>query len=384
MTSTQTGHREALSAASAHPARLHNLFLMTESFATGGSERQFSALARNLDRHAFHILLGCMRRDGAFFEGLGDVAAFPLGKSLYKPSSWRARARLARHLQHENIEIAQAFDFYTNLTLIPAAYWARTPVIIAGQRQLGDLLTPAQFKIQLLAFRLADAVVCNSKAAAGRLHAAGLSRAKLVVIPNGMPPEVFAPIEPAYPRSGGAFRVGMVARMNSPSKNHNGLLRSVALLRKQIPQVELLLAGDGPLRSELEQQARGLGLSEAVRFLGDRRDIPAIMASLDVSVLPSLSESLSNSIIESMAQAVPVVAAHVGGNEELLADGRGVLVPVNNDQALADALTRLLEDSALRQTMGCAAQTFARENFTIEQTCQRHADLYLRLLEQKR
>jgi glycosyltransferase involved in cell wall biosynthesis len=57
---------------------------------------------------------------------------------------------------------------------------------------------------------------------------------------------------------------------------------------------------------------------------------------------------------------------------------------VNNDQALADALTRLLEDSALRQTMGCAAQTFARENFTIEQTCQRHADLYLRLLEQKR
>jgi len=384
MSPAQTENCEGLTVGSENSSRIHNLFLMTETFATGGSERQFSALARNMDRCAFRVLPGCLRRDGAFFDGMGEVPAFPLGKSLYKASSWRTRARLAKHLRSESVEIVQAFDFYTNLTLIPAAYWARIPVIVGSQRQLGDLLTRAQFNVQLLAFRLADAVVCNSRAASDRLEAAGVPRAKLVVIPNGVPSEVFASTPPAFPRSAGVLRVGMVARMNSRSKNHLALLRAIVTLRGRVPQVEVLLAGDGPFRQELEQQSYEMGLAQVVKFLGDRRDIPAIMASLDVTALPSLSESLSNSIIESMAQGVPVVATNVGGNHELLGNGRGLMVPANDDQALADALARVLLDDTLRASMGAAAQNFTRENLTIEKMVQRHSELYLRLLGQKR
>jgi L-malate glycosyltransferase len=363
---------------------LHNLFLMTETFATGGSERQFAALAKNLDRQAFRISLGCMRTDGAFFDGMSDVSAFPLGKSLYKLSSWRARARLARHLKDRQVEIAQAFDFYTNLTLIPAARWARIPVVLGSQRQLGDLLTPWQFRMQVLAFRLADAVVCNSRAAADRLRAAGLPGAKLHVIPNGLPPEAFAPIAPAFPKASGVFRVGMIARMNSRSKNHSGLLRAAALLRMQVPQLEIIFAGDGPLRPELERYAGDLGLTAIVKFAGDRRDVTAVIASLDVSVLPSQSESLSNSIIESMAQAVPVVATRVGGNEELLGEGRGILTPPNDDQALADAIAALLLNRNRREEIGIAEQKYARTHFTIEGICAAYRDLYLELLGKQR
>jgi len=255
--------------------------------------------------------------------------------------------------------------------------------VIGSQRQLGDLLTWAQFKAQLYALRLADVVVCNSNAAADGLCAAGLPRHKTVVIGNGMPPEVFAPAEPAIPRAPGMLRIGMIARMNTRSKNHSSLLRAFALLRQQVANIELLLAGDGPVRAELEQEAQALGVSPHVRFLGDRRDVPAVLASLDISVLPSVSESLSNSIIESMAQGVPVVAARVGGNVELVSEDRGALVPAEDDAALAAALSRLLQDETLRRSMGENARSFARANFTIEKMRQRHEELYLQLLERK-
>jgi glycosyltransferase involved in cell wall biosynthesis len=176
----------------------------------------------------------------------------------------------------------------------------------------------------------------------------------------------------------------MVARMNAKSKNHSGFLRALALIRDQIPNLEALLVGDGPLRSGLEQEARDLGLSQNIRFLGDRRDIPAVFAALDLSVLPSLSESLSNSIIESMAQAVPVVAARVGGNEELLGGGRGILVPPGDDRALASAILDLVRDEPHRKRMGAAGQRFAQEHFTIEQMSRQHERLYMDLLQRKR
>src|ERR1700680_2243434 len=145
------------------------VFLMTNSFETGGSERQFAALAQSLDPLSFRVDLGYIQSKGNFLEGVGEVAQFPLGGSFYGVQSIRARFRLGRHLRSSNIAIAHAFDFYTNLTLIPVARMVRVPVVIASQRQLDDLLSAAQFRAQLAIFRWCDAVVCNSKAAAESL-----------------------------------------------------------------------------------------------------------------------------------------------------------------------------------------------------------------------
>jgi glycosyltransferase involved in cell wall biosynthesis len=147
--------------------------------------------------------------------------------------------------------------------------------------------------------------------------------------------------------------------------------------------VQFLLAGDGPLRPELEREAENLGLKAHVSFLGDRQDIPAVLASVDVSVMPSSSESLSNAILESMAVGVPVVASRVGGNPELVTAGRGILVVPDDDQALADAIERLLRDATMRATLGRNAKQFVQANFTLEHMRKRHEQLYTELLDKK-
>jgi L-malate glycosyltransferase len=359
------------------------VFLMSNSLETGGSERQFSVLARSLDPSHFRVHLGCIMRQGPFLAGLGDVAEFPLGNSLYGVPSIRTRLNLAEHLKQHRIAIAHAFDFYTNLTLMPAARWAGIPVLIGSQRQLGDLLTWKQERAQAAVLRWCDMVVCNSRAAAARLHELGLRAGQLTVIGNGLPTEAFAETAPALPLVRGVVRVGMIARMNLREKNHALFLRVAAGLHSRFPNLEFVLVGDGPLRPELEQEAATLGLGDKAIFLGDRRDIPSVLAALDLTVQPSASESLSNVILESMAMGVPVVANRIGGNCELLAENRGVLVPPNNREAFIAALGQLVCDAAMRECMGRNAREFALANFTLERMRERHVQLYTQLLERK-
>jgi L-malate glycosyltransferase len=359
------------------------VFLMINSFETGGSERQFASLAKSLDAEKFSLRLACIQTKGPLRDLFGDVPRFRLGGSVYGWKSWHSRWLLSRHLRQYHIEIAHSFDFYTNLTLIPAARWAGVPVVIGSQRQLGDLLSPAQSKGQMVAFQWCDAVVCNSQAAAQRLAQSGLSAAKIRVIGNALAAEVFAPASPLVPRRPGVLRVGMIARMNAPYKNHLGFLRAAAKLHASLPDAEFLLAGDGPLRAELEAETRALGIADCVRFLGDQRDVPAVLASLDVTVVPSDSESLSNVILESMAAGVPVVATRVGGNPELITQDRGVLVPAADVDALASATEQLLRNPNQRSELRTHAARFARDRFSATSITTQYQDLYEELLSRK-
>jgi len=356
---------------------------MTNTFETGGSERQFTVLAQNLRPASFQVHLGCIRRMGPFAEQFGDVPEFRLGGSLFGWGSLRTRLRLRSHLRRHQIRIAHAFDFYTNLTLIPAAKLAGVPVVIGSQRQIGDLLTPAQFRAQAAAFRWADAIICNSQAAAEGLAEAGVDRAKLVVIGNALPAEVFAAVAPAVAKKDGILRVGMVARMNARYKNHSGFLRIAARIRRELPSVEFLLAGDGPLRSEIENEARSLGLGNSVIFLGDRRDIAAVHASMDVAVLTSDSESLSNVILEAMAAGLPVVAFEGGGNPELINAERGALAPPGDEAAFSSHVLRLLTQPVLREQLGRNARQFVEEYFGLERVRDRYQQVYRTLLQKK-
>src|SRR6266567_128561 len=372
------------SPASTPGAELPRIFLMTNSFETGGSEGQFRALAESLDRVRYRVKLGCIAQAGRFRQGLDEVGSFPLEGNLYNLYSWRTRWRLARHLRRHETAVAHAFDFYTNLVLIPAARWARVPVVIGSQRQLGDLLTSNKSRAQAAVLRWCDAVVCNSRAAAQGLVRQGVPEHRLIVIPNGLPEAAFAPQVPAIPRVSGTIRAVMVARMNTRSKNHSLLLRAMARLRDRAPNLEILLVGDGPLRSELEREAETLGIRDRVQFLGERHDVPAVLRSADIAVLPSVSESLSNAIIESIAAELPVVACRVGGNPELVDEQTGILVATENEEEFADAIAGLAQNPARRVELGQAARKIARANYTVAGMCQRHEALYAELLERKR
>lgn len=357
---------------------------MVNTFETGGSERQFTVLAQNLVAPDFETYLGCVSRRGPLAHHFPEAAQFPLGGSLFGWRSLRSRLHLSRYLRQHHIEVAHAFDFYANLVVVPAAKLARVPVVIGSHRQIGDLMTPAQFRAQMAAFRWCDAVVCNSKAAADRLIASGLAPARIAVIGNALPSEVFNAAPAALPEKPGVLRVGMVARMNHRYKNHSGFLRIAAQIHRRVPNTEFLLAGDGPLRGELEREAASLGLGERVIFMGDRQDMPAVLASMDIAVNPSDSESLSNVILEAMAASLPVVAFDVGGNSELVNDQRGALISAGDEASFAIAVEKLLTDAALREQLGQNARHFTEENFSLDKVRQRYSDLYTVLLRKKK
>jgi glycosyltransferase involved in cell wall biosynthesis len=120
-----------------------------------------------------------------------------------------------------------------------------------------------------------------------------------------------------------------------------------------------------------------------VVFIGDRKDIPDVLASMDVAVLTSDSESLSNVLLEAMAAGLPVVAYHVGGNAELVNQERGVLIPAGDEEGFAAAVLRLLALPVMRLQLGQNGRLFARENFSLEHILAQYEACYETLLEKK-
>ena len=149
-----------------------------------------------------------------------------------------------------------------------------------------------------------------------------------------------------------APRIAAVGTLK-PLKAFDTLLHALGLLAAKGKTFELVLAGDGPERANLEALARRLGLAGRVKFLGEINGAADLLATAHLLVHPSKSESMSNTIVEAMAKGLPVIASPVGGNPEIVEDGRsGLLVPPGRADLLADAVGRLLDDPALRRRLG--------------------------------
>jgi glycosyltransferase involved in cell wall biosynthesis len=161
-------------------------------------------------------------------------------------------------------------------------------------------------------------------------------------------------------------------------------LDAAVILAERFPEARFLVVGDGESRRELEGHAGRLGLGRRVVFTGFRCDVPELLSEAEVCVLPSLSEGLSNALLESMAAGVPVVATRVGGNSEVVEDGlTGLLVPARNPAELAWATGRLLENKNLALSYGQAGMRRVQELFSMERSVRETEHLYERLLEIK-
>jgi len=173
----------------------------------------------------------------------------------------------------------------------------------------------------------------------------------------------------------------MIANFNFEIKGHRYFMEAAKSVLEKVPDVEFLLIGDGPLRSKYEEMARSLGVEKKVCFLGRRNDIPSILSVLSVSVLSSISEGLSNVVLESMAAGRPVVATRVGGNPELVINGTtGYLVPPADSEALTEAVVALLKNPAKARSMGVAGKKLVEEKFTVEAMVKGYENLYQSLM----
>ena len=171
--------------------------------------------------------------------------------------------------------------------------------------------------------------------------------------------------------------VGWVGRL-VPIKDCATFIRACAIVVESLPQTQIIIAGDGPLREECEVLARELGVP--VRFLGNRSDVPALMAAMDVFVLSSANEGFGRVLVEAMASAAPIVATAVGGVPEVVQDGQcGLLAPPGDPKALAAAIRRVLSEPKLSAAFAERGLQRAPE-FSIERTVQDIDRIYERVL----
>ena len=171
-----------------------------------------------------------------------------------------------------------------------------------------------------------------------------------------------------------------VARL-SPEKGHFYLLKAASYVIKHCPKAFFLIVGDGPLRNELIQQSKEMGISSNIIFAGQRNDIYQILSICDIFVLSSIKESLPRSIREAMYFNLPVVATNVGGIPEVVKHGKtGLLVPPENSQSLARAIITLLDDPNIRIKMGHAGRKLIEEFFKMKDWIAKTEDLFYKLI----
>jgi glycosyltransferase involved in cell wall biosynthesis len=380
--------------AAAPTDRVRLLTFMT-LFAIGGTERHVVSLADGLDYSRFELEFGCLRRSGEFLtqlEARGLQVREYAVRRLYGARTLAQQLRFAQHLRRQRIQIMHSYNFYPNVFAIPAARLARTPVVVASIRDTGAHLTKRQRKVQRVACRLADHILVNAEAVRQWLTADGYDPRRISVIRNGLDLSRFTPGEDGSLRRElaipeGAPIVAMLSRL-SRMKGVEDFLDAAATVASRVENAHFLVIGDNinpdgsAYRRELEARAARLGLASRVTFTGFRLDVPRLLSAVAVSVLPSLSEGLSNTILESMAAGAPVVATRVGGSAEALEHGvDGLLVPPRDPAALSRAIMWVLEHPEEARALGRRARARVAEEFSLARMIRETECLYARLLE---
>ena len=311
--------------------------------------------------------------------------------ALDKPAGQGVRVwpRLAALLRELRPSIVHTRNL-SPLEMSAPAWMAGVPVRIHGEhgRDIDDLTGTS--RRQLLWRRLYRPFVSRYVALSRDLErylveTVGVPAPRVTQIYNGVDVERFRPAAarelPAdCPFTApGLWLAGTVGR-HAAVKDPVTLVRAFAALRATHPdpaRLRLVLVGDGPTHADVRAAVQAAGLGDVTWLAGERDDIPRILRSLDCFVLPSLAEGISNTILEAMASGVPVVATRVGGNAELVDEGRtGLLVPAAEPQAMAAALATLSGGDGAARTMGAAGRARVERDFSLDVMVGRYADLY--------
>ena len=289
--------------------------------------------------------------------------------------------QLVRLFRAERPDIVHTHAWGTLCEGVMAARWAGVPFVVHGEHGTMEA-RPRNLWVQRRVWRRVDRVLAVSSRLAERMAAAvRFPMDRITVIRNGVDLARFGHQDRRQARarlgiSADATIVGTVGRL-VPVKHQHNLLAAMARLKAIGLHAQTVLAGDGPLRDDLERTAHELGLDGEVRFLGETGDVATVLAAFDVFVLPSRSEGMSNTILEAMACGLPVVATRVGGNDELVDDGvTGKLVPAESAEALADALGGLIRNPDSRHAMGAAGRAKVEREFSLEAMIRGYERLY--------
>jgi glycosyltransferase involved in cell wall biosynthesis len=370
-----------LSAAASEAAPLPvRVCFLIDDLAMAGTETQLLALIGRLDRARVQPYLCLLRGQSQVSRALepDDCPVWRLGVgSLCRLATLVHATQFIRFLRRERIDVVQAYFPDSSYFGLPTAWLAGVPHRLRTRNNLGHWLTPLHRWLGRLLNQVVTGTVVNCGAAKNALLVAERSSAKKVtILANGVDHERFLAVPPLSAR---IATIGAAANLR-PVKGLDLLLDAAARLKGDHPDLVCRIAGEGEMRGALEEWARQHGVADRFHLLGSVADVPAFLSSLEVAVLPSRSEGMSNALLEYMATGRAIVATAVGAAAELIDDGvHGLLVPPNDAGKLAEAIDRLLKNPGLAQRLGEAARRRVRERYSREAMVERFTDFYERL-----
>jgi glycosyltransferase involved in cell wall biosynthesis len=375
-----------------------NVLELIGTFLQGGSERQAVQLSRLLhEEGSYRVFVGCLDSAGELRReveklGIKEIPEFNL-TSFYDANFLRQAKRCAEFIKANEISVVHTHDFYTNIFGMVSSFLARVPVRIASKRETFSK-SKNQFLIECQAFRLADKIVANAEAVKQFLVDRGVPGDKIVTIYNGLDLQRLTPVrdlkreEPlrefGLPFAEKMQIVTIVANLRSDVKNHRMFLKAAQKVSEKIENIAFVLAGEGELIEPLRNFAADLRIEKNVFFTGGCERIGELLSLSNICVLSSKSEGFSNSILEYMSAAKPVVATRVGGASEAIIEGKtGFLVESDDDEAMADRLIELLLNPKKAIEMGGKGRNVVKGNFSLKAQAEKTLTLYNSLLAKK-
>ena len=312
-------------------------------------------------------------------EGLDLIPLAPRAE-MDLAAAWRL-SRVVRQLKPDVLHAHDPHGVAMAALALSMSTQARKPPLVASRRVDFHLAKHALSKWKYRQVRL---FVCASDAIRDMLVRDGIPAARAVTVHEGIDVDAVraAPRAPIHEELWLPHEAPVVGNIGAlvPHKGQRYLVDAAAAVIQRQPDARFVIAGDGELRSALDQQIKARLLTKHVLLAGFRTDVYSVLKAFDLFVMSSTTEGLGTSLLDAMACGTPVVATAVGGIPEVVVDGEtGLLVPPRDPDALAHAILRLLEDRALRERMGAAGLARVRERFTAEAMVERTLQAYARL-----
>ena len=352
----------------------------------GGAEKQLYELVKSIDRAKFRPIVISLSQGGHWSEEMrrAGIELIELRRTKNRESA--RLFRLIRLLSAIKPEIVHTYLISGNFYGRIAAILARVPIIIASERNVPDIGKDKNlplFCIDKLLSPFTHGIICNSYKASNVLIGRYLYSAKKVfTVHNGIYADAYARHGFHRSKERAPTIVGTVGRL-WPQKNHKLFLdmaKAVLALRSG-EDIRFIIVGGGPLQGDLEKYAKYLRIEDRVTFTGERSDVWALLRDMDIFVMTSLYEGISNAIMEAMLMGLPVVATDVGGNCELVTNGEtGFLCPSHDENSLADKVIGLMKAKENARIMGGEGKKRILDEFSLPKMVKKTEDVYLTLL----
>lgn len=358
------------------------------SLNIGGRENAVLEVIRALNKNKFDVNVCCLRRKGTLYESFAKEGINIHFMGNTNGIDLTMYFKLSKFLKDHRYDIVHTHNPGAFIYGTLGAKLAGISLIVNTEHGYGYKLSWRKKVIEHVLRNFISVTIAVSEDLRLKLSRGFMCQpADIVTIYNGIDMERFSKhdSETKNLRKHYGFNlddkiIGIVARLVEV-KDHKTLLKAMQICLNEMPSLKLLIVGDGPLMAELQKYTMEIGLQENVICMGERTDVNKLMAILDLFILSSTSEGISMTLLEAMASGKPVVATSVGGNPEVVKNGKtGLLVPSKNPQAMAEAILGLLNDQSKLILFGQRGRERVKEAFCIRKTIKSIENLYENLM----